>query len=81
MNKLNSVVDRVIEYAKKEVKGEEETCMQKNVISDIVKWHTEDMFKLIINIEQTSLNEEDKTMRYLKLGNEFGIDTRYLLKK
>jgi uncharacterized pyridoxamine 5'-phosphate oxidase family protein len=48
-------------------------------IEKFIAWHLNDCFKLIKNINETSLNSIDKAQRLIQIEKEYGIPKTHLL--
>ena len=50
-----------------------------NHVARIVEWYLNDLFNLLENINNTSLNESDRKNRILELQSKYGIPVKHLL--
>jgi len=50
-----------------------------NHFESSITWAMDDAFKIIRNIENTSLNKMDKAARFIELENKYGIPKTHLI--
>jgi hypothetical protein len=55
--------------------------LQESNITSKISWWLDDVFKLINNIDQTSLNSIDRAERLIELEKKFGIPKTHLILK
>ncbi len=51
----------------------------KGIISAILAYHLDDVFKAIKNINETSLNQSDRFARILELEKKFGVPKTHIV--
>ncbi len=60
----------------------EATNLQKCVqVEQRISWFLDDIFKLLINIENTSMNKMDRAQRLIDLEAKYGIPKTHLIIK
>ena len=50
-----------------------------NAISNSIAWHIDDALKVVKNINETSVNKQDRVDRLIELEQKFGIPKTHLL--
>ncbi len=79
MEKIQSLSNSILRGLKGHMK--DETDAQKEAwITNVISYWLDDAFKLIKNIDQTSLNDTDRFKRIIEIEEKFGIPKTHLIK-
>lgn len=79
MEKIQALSNSILYGLRTHMK--DDTDAQKEAwITRVIGYWIDDAFKLIKNIEQTSLNDSDRTQRLIEIEEKFGIPKTHLIK-
>lgn len=59
--------------------SEEIRNCQPDAIPQMVTWYLGDLFKILKNINDTSLNEDDRKVRLMAIEKKYGIPIKNLI--
>lgn len=74
IQKSKEIVEFVTGFGKENTNDKNTSIIQQNI-----SWWLDDIFKIVKNIDQTSLNKFDRTQRLIELESKYGIPKTHLL--
>ena len=78
MESIEVLAERIVEHFNKDL-AEFDKALFKNWVASQVRWHLEDCFKLVKNINETSVNRHDRSARLIEAELKYGIPKTHLL--